>query len=66
MSQKWYTQKNFKKTLDKPLTVWYNNYRKREREETTMMNRFQDTWFDVMFDEAIEELERESEEQDNV
>ena len=29
------------------------------------MNRFQDTWFDVMFDEAIEELERESEEQDN-
>lgn len=30
------------------------------------MNRFQDTWFDVMFDEAIEELERESEEQDNV
>lgn len=30
-----------------------------------MMNRFQDTWFDVMFDEAIEELERESEEQDN-
>ena len=31
-----------------------------------MMNRFQDTWFDVMFDEAIEELERESEEQDNV
>ena len=30
------------------------------------MNRFQDTWFDVMFDEAIEELERESEEQDTV
>ena len=30
------------------------------------MNRFQDTWFDVMFDEAIEELESESEEQDNV
>ena len=30
-----------------------------------MMNRFQDTWFDVMFDEAIEELEREREEQDN-
>lgn len=29
------------------------------------MNRFQDTWFDVMFDEAIEELESESEEQDN-
>lgn len=30
-----------------------------------MMNRFQDTWFDVMFDEAIEQLEKESEEQDN-
>lgn len=29
------------------------------------MNRFQDTWFDVMFDEAIEQLEKESEEQDN-
>ena len=35
----------------------------RKREEIhTMMNRYQDNWFDVMFDKAIEALEREAEE----
>jgi hypothetical protein len=29
------------------------------------MTRFHDTWFDVMFDEAIEQLEKESEENEN-
>lgn len=28
------------------------------------MTRFNDNWFDVMFDEAVEELEREAQEQE--
>ena len=29
-----------------------------------MMNNYQDNWFDVMFDKAVEALEREAEERD--
>jgi hypothetical protein len=28
------------------------------------MTKFNDNWFDVMFDEAVEELEREAQEQE--
>lgn len=29
------------------------------------MTRFNDNWFDVMFDEAVEELEREAQERES-
>ena len=36
--------------------MWYNNYSERE---VIKMTRFNDNWFDVMFDEAVEQLEKE-------
>jgi hypothetical protein len=43
--------------LDKRVEMCYNNYSKGE----IKMTRFNDNWFDVMFDEAVEELEKENE-----
>lgn len=34
----------------------YNKYSERE---VITMTRFNDNWFDVMFDEAVEQLEKE-------
>ena len=31
------------------------------KREVIIMTRFNDNWFDVMFDEAVEELEKENE-----
>ena len=36
----------------------YNKYSERE---VIIMTRFNDNWFDVMFDKAVEELEKENE-----
>jgi hypothetical protein len=48
--------KKFKKRLDKRVKMCYNKYSERE---VITMTRFNDNWFDVMFDEAVEALEKE-------
>ena len=51
-------RKKLKKVLDKRVEMCYNKYSERE---VITMTRFNDNWFDVMFDEAVEELEKENE-----
>ena len=57
--------------LDKRVEMCYNNYGEREQKfriakqkihkrEVLTMTRYNDNWFDVMFDEAVEEAEREA------
>jgi hypothetical protein len=46
--------------LDNTGFVWYTYYRKK-RKGYIKMTKYNDNWFDVMFDEAVEELEKENE-----
>lgn len=53
--------KKIKKMLDKFRKVCYNNYS--EREVNTMKMHFYENTFEMMFDQAVEELERKEREE---